>query len=186
MNSKIINVLVFAAGAVVGSAVTWKFVRDRYERISREEIESVKEAFAERAATRDETIEHDDSDEEETSEDDDANAYADLVEHYTNGKGVVEDMGSEPKVISPYDFGELDEYRQFELTYYSDGVVEDEDYNIVENVEELIGPDALGSFGEFEDDAVFVRNDKLRADFQILKDYRTYEEARSIGGRYGG
>ena len=90
-------------------------------------------------------------------------------------------MANEPKVISPYDFGELDGYHQIELTYYADGFLEDDDYNIVEDAEELLGPDALNSFGEYEEDAVFVRNDFLRTDFQILRDYRTYEEARSAG-----
>ena len=47
MKSKFINVLMFAAGAVIGSAVTWKIVKDRYERVIEEEIESVKEALTE-------------------------------------------------------------------------------------------------------------------------------------------
>ena len=87
----------------------------------------------------------------------------------------------QPYVIAPYDFGELDDYSTFELTYYADGVLEDEDYNIVNDVKDLLGPKALTTFGEYEDDAVFVRNEELQADFQILKDYRTYAEARSIG-----
>ena len=90
-------------------------------------------------------------------------------------------MAKAPYVIAPYDFGELDDYRKFELTYYADGVLEDEDYNIINDSEELIGRDSLNTFGEYEDDAVFVRNEALRSDFQILKDYRTYAEARSIG-----
>lgn len=184
MNSKFINALVFIAGAAVGSVVTWKIVRNKYEQIVQEEIESIKEAFTdstiETTEDTDVVVEIEESDDGECDND-----YATLVKNYTNGREVVKDMGSEPKVISPYDFGELDNYNQFELTYYADGIVEDEDYNIVENVEEIIGPDALGSFGEYEDDAVFVRNDKLRSDFQILKDPRTYDEARSIGGRYG-
>ena len=90
-------------------------------------------------------------------------------------------MTKEPYVISPYDFGELDDYSQVELTYYADGTLEDEDYNIVTDADELIGRDSLYTFGEYEDDAVFVRNERLRADFQILKDYRTYAEARSVG-----
>ena len=90
-------------------------------------------------------------------------------------------MTREPYVIAPYDFGELDGYRKFELTYYADDVLEDEDYNIINDREDLIGRESLYTFGEFDDDAVFVRNEKLRSDFQILKDYRTYAEARSVG-----
>ena len=36
----------FATGAIVGSVVTWCFVKKKYERIAQEEIDSVKEVFA--------------------------------------------------------------------------------------------------------------------------------------------
>ena len=206
MKCKFINVLVFAAGAAIGSAVTWRIVKTKYERIAQEEIESVKDAYADMIANLQEQVDdyttmdeaeewHDraskidwsdfeDLDEEEDDEpDNDLNDYARLVNQYNNEKGGAEDMAKEPYVISPYDFGELDGYSQVELTYYADGTLEDEDYNIVADaeVDELIGRDSLYTFGEYEDDAVFVRNERLRADFQILKDYRTYAEARSVG-----
>lgn len=204
MKCKFINVLVFAAGAVIGSAVTWKVVKTKYERIAQEEIDSVKEAYADMLSnlqeqvddysTMDEAEEWQDraskidwSDFEDLDEEDDddevLNNYARLVNQYNNEKGGAENMVKAPYVISPYDFGELDGYSQVELTYYADGTLEDEDYNIITDadVDELIGRDSLYTFGEYEDDAVFVRNEHLRADFQILKDYRTYAEARSVG-----
>lgn len=204
MKCKFINVLMFAAGAAIGSAVTWKVVKTKYEKIAQEEIDSVKEAFADQVANLQEQIEdyvaldaaeewsdraekidwseYEDLEEEEAGEpEDDLNEYARLVNNYTSEKGGVDEMTTKPYVISPYDFGELDGYSQVELTYYADGTLEDEDYNIVTDVDELIGSDSLFTFGEYEDDAVFVRNDRLRADFQILKDYRTYEQARSVG-----
>ena len=48
MNCKFTNVLLFAAGAAIGSAVTWKVVKTKYDRLIQEEIDSVKEAFADR------------------------------------------------------------------------------------------------------------------------------------------
>lgn len=198
MNSKFINVLMFTAGAAIGSVVTWRIVKARYDRIIAEEIESVKEAFAD-ADTCDESgdepaagddegqvdvspkqINWDDLEDLDEDEDEDMVEYSRIVENYTNEKGGARIMTNEPKVISPYDFGELDGYHQIELTYYADGTLEDDEYNIVEDGDKLLGPDALNSFGEYEEDAVFVRNDRLRTDFQILRDYRTYEEARSI------
>ena len=202
MNYKFINVLMFAAGAAVGSAVTWKVVKTRYERIAREEIESVKESFADRYYTPGNGNDNqagnpecrgqiswdelEDLDEEEDEPDPATmRQYESLVANYTSEKGGAEIMADNtakpPYVISPYDFGELNDYEQFELTYYADGTLEDEDYNIVRDVEELIGRKALTTFGEYEDDSVFVRNERLRADFQILKDYRTYSQARNIG-----
>ena len=82
-----------------------------------------------------------------------------------------------PYVISPFDFGEIDGYNQISLTYYADGILEDDANDIVTDVDELIGAGSLNTFGEYEDDSVFVRNEYLRTDFEILKDYRTYEEA---------
>ena len=48
MKCKFINVLMFAVGAAIGSAVTWKVVKAKYEKIVQEEIDSIKEAFADR------------------------------------------------------------------------------------------------------------------------------------------
>lgn len=206
MKSKFINALMFAAGAAIGSAVTWKIVKTRYERIVQEEIESIKEVFAgnepEVAQEKDDDsddeagsdqgqsgkinwAELEDLDDEEDEEFSEAviSEYTRLTANYSNNeeKGGAKNMAKDPYVISPYDFGELDEYHQVELTYYADGTLEDEDYNIVTDVDELLGAGSLYTFGEYEEDAVFVRNERLQTDFQILKDYRTYEEARSIG-----
>ena len=203
MNCRFTNVLMFAAGAAIGSAVTWKVIKTKYEKIAQEEIDSVKEAFADRLTNLQEQVDDystadeaeewqdrcrkvdwsdlEDLDEEEEEPDDNLNDYARLIDKYTNEKGGVDDMAKEPYVISPYDFGELDGYNQFELTYYADGTLEDDEYNIITDVDELIGAGSLLTFGEYEDDAVFVRNERLRSDFQILKDYRTYEQARCVG-----
>ena len=204
MNCKFTNVLVFAAGALIGSAVTWKLVKTKYETIAKEEIESVKAVFSDRMVTLPEQTETQDAsrsentdseqinwDELEDLEDekepeyrpnaDDQKQYRKLANVYTSEKGGAEKMAKEPYVIAPYDFGELDGYSQIELTYYADEVLEDDEYNIVTDADKLLGPKALYTFGEYEEDAVFVRNEQLRADFQILKDYRTYAEARSVG-----
>ena len=90
-------------------------------------------------------------------------------------------MRKAPYVISPDEFGELDDYNRISLTYYSDGTLEDEERDIVSDVDDLIGEESLTHFGEYEDDSVFVRNEYLKTDFEILKDYRSYESANSIG-----
>lgn len=195
MNCKFINVLVFAAGAAIGSAVTYKFVKKKYERIAQEEIDSVKETFSDWGDWRintddDEEVAEEfknqidwdaleDLDEDDEDEATDEKQYGAIVANYTNEKGGVEEMAKEPYVISPYDFGEMDGYNEVELTYYADEILEDDEYNIITDVEKLIGKKALTTFGEYEDDSVFVRNEHLKTDFQILKDYRTYDQARS-------
>lgn len=217
MNCKFTNVLVFAVGAAIGSAVTWKVLKDKYERIVQEEIESVKDAFNDRLENRQEQVddystsdaaeewndraqkidwleledldELAENDEEEYRPDDyDMAEYARLTDNYTSEKGGVRNMTKAPYVISPDDFGELDEFKRISLTYYADDTLEDDEGNVLSksDIKELIGTKALTTFGEYEDDSVFVRNERLGVDFEILKDYRTYEAANSIGpGRVG-
>lgn len=203
MNCKFTNVLMFAAGAAIGSAVTWKVLKTKYEQIVQEEIDSVKEAFlnmADREEQSDEDCESEEDEEErphqinwdeledlDEEDEDELEEYASLTNLYSNEKGGADKVEkAKPHVIEPLEFGEVDGYRQFSLTYYADEVLEDEDGNVVNNVDELIGAGSLNTFGDYEDDSVFVRNDRLRADFEILKDYRTYREATGKSpGRVG-
>lgn len=197
MNCKFINALMFTAGAAIGSVVTWKVLETKYEQRVQEEIEVVKEALIAMNNACEESPEEETEDEEEgdassedyhqvnweeledlNEEDEELEEYAELTNLYSNEKGGAEKVRvKKPYVISPYDFGELDDYRKIDLTYYADGILEDDDGEIVTDVDELIGEGSLNTFGEYEDDAVFVRNERLQTDFEILKDYRTYEEA---------
>lgn len=189
MNCKFTNVIMFAAGAVIGSAATWFVLKNKYEQRIQEEVESVKEALSGLTNTTEqsETEEAESEDElEDTNEENDneLEEYANLTNLYSTEKGGAEKVKvKKPYVISPYDFGEIDEYRKIDLTHYADGILEDEDGEIVTDVDELIGADSLNTFGEYEDDAVFVRNEQLMTDFEILKDYRTYEEATGVSPR---
>lgn len=193
MNCKFTNVLMFAAGAAIGSAVTWKLVKDKYRKIADEEIESIKETFSNRNekpmenpeqghkidwSKLEDLNEDEDEDECETTEDD-LREYEALAKNYTNEKGGVT-MTKKPYVISPEEFGEIDEYHRISLRYYADGVLEDDDGNIIEDIDELLGDDPSEHFGEYEDDSVFVRNEYLETDFEVLKDYCTYAEVNGV------
>ena len=52
-----------------------------------------------------------------------------------------------------------------------------DDTDIVDDPEKIVGFESLGHFGEYDDDAVYVRNDRLKCDYEILRDPRRYEEA---------
>ena len=38
MNNKLINAIIFVAGAAIGSAITWKIVKTKYEQIAKDFI----------------------------------------------------------------------------------------------------------------------------------------------------
>lgn len=191
----------FAIGAAIGSFVTWKIVKTKYKRIADEEINSVKEVFARRysekmskekpnentnqaSLTLDET-------EKNANIQDDIDAYHELLDklNYANidvdsliakkGGSTVTDG---PFVISPDEFGEDPNYQTVSLTLYEDGVLTDDYDDIVVDVDDLVGEDSLTHFGEYEDDSVFVRNESMQTDFEILRDLRTYRECHPEQG----
>lgn len=197
MNKNVFGMIMFAAGAAVGSVVTWKVVKTKYEKIAQEEIDSVKETFnlkkleakgGEEVATKAEA-------DVEEAEPDPRPHYQnpDLFEYYNKilGEGYTSDVpesakeekggsnvGLKPHVISPDEFGELEDegYDKVKLAWYADGVLADDRGNVVENVDETIGMDNLKRMGEYEDDAVHIRNDHLKIDYEILLSLRKYEE----------
>ena len=181
--NKLLGVFIFVAGAAVGSVVTWKLVKTKYERIAQEEIDSVKEAFSQRVNSDDNDIKNDTEKDKDKIEDDDEEYFVrvnDLGYTYSSNPRVneVKKKGGgtvkRPYVITPDEFGEIYEYDTISLRYYADKVLTDEDDVIITNVDEIIGEDSLTHFGEYEDDSVFVRNDEMKADYEIILDLRKY------------
>ena len=81
-------------------------------------------------------------------------------------------------VISPDEFGEDEDYKKISLTDYSDGVLADENNHIIldEDMVGMVGDNFEQHFGEYEDDSVFIRNDRLKCYFEILADPRRYAD----------
>ena len=195
MNKSIfVNTAVFLAGAAIGSAVTWKIVKTKYEQIAQEEINSVKEVFArkteEEFEKKAEQILEDDSEEITKAE---IRSYRDMVSDsgYTNYSNVeqhndetkersTESMSKDgPYIIQPEEFGE--EYPIIQLIYYANGVLTEHDtgYRIDdEDIDDIIGEESLDHFGVYEDDpdSVYVRNDARKTDYEILRDEDDYQE----------
>ncbi len=177
MKGTLSNVLLFAAGAAIGSAVTWKLVKDKYERIAQEEIDSVKETFAARKPI--EPVE----DEPETVEPRETiSQKPDLYEYAKRLEGYRDQLTSEevaamdkPRVIRPDEYGDGDN-ELVSLNYYADGVLTDDWDNPIEDVEGTVGVESLTTFGKYEEDSVFVRNDKQKIDYEILRDSRNFAD----------
>ena len=197
MNCKIVNSLLFTAGVVVGSVATWKFVETKYKRIAQEEIESVKEAFSKNRVenssvesdednTEDDTEDNEIQNEDEVDPQDEMYAQAQYEAEirrlgYASAanqeKGGGEPVYLAPYVITPDEFGE-DGYDTAMLSYYSDGVLEDEYWNVIDNIEDIIGKEFEDRFGEYANDTVFIRNEQLHTDYEVTYDRRTHAESQ--------
>lgn len=197
MNSKFFSFMIFVLGAAVGSAVTWKYVKDKYEQITQEEIDSVKETFSKcEVKTHNEPGKDAHVRAERAKEKPSVAEYAAKLREqgYTNysnpetadnvkpgtGTGKEEDEDpmtlDKPYTIPPEEFGELYDYEKISLVYYADGVLADDDDELVDDIDDVIGNESLKKFGEYEDDSVFVRNDRLKCDYEILLDQRKYSD----------
>ena len=179
--SKVTGLFIFVLGAAVGSAMTWQYAKKFYEQRAQEEIDSVKETYGKKLVPA--HVEEDTAEKEAATVVDgvddkpDILHYAEILKHE---KYTTDDESptaeSKPYVISPDEFGEFEEYDRISLTYYADQVLADENDDKIKDVDEVIGVESLTHFGEFEDDSVFVRNDRLKCDYEILMDSRTYSE----------
>ena len=185
MNRKLSNVLLFTAGVAVGSLVTWRYFKTKYEVVEDEIEEKIEEPEGESEEDDPEVLESKMSYKKpplkeyvKMVED---NGYApkthveEVEEEIANGEQGDEDI-YEPFIIRPEEYGELHAYETLSLNYYADGVLTDELDNPIEDVESLVPADFADHFGEYEDDVVHVRNDNLECDYEILRDLRKFTD----------
>lgn len=198
------NFFTFVTGLVIGSVVTYVIVKDKFEKIAQEEIDSVKEVFGRRVEKEtDKKVEKIAKKEVEKIRKE-YNEYDNLTKNYTSysknkTEESIEDAEYEevcendedgveldeierasdydrPYIIEPQEFGALDGYSLITLYHYSDNVLADDCDELVEDLDDVVGEDYASHFGEYEDDCVYVRNDRLKADYEICRDLRKYSD----------
>lgn len=198
------NFFTFVTGLVIGSVVTYVVVKDKFEKIAQEEIDSVKEVFGRRVEKEaDKKVEKIAKKEVEKIRKE-YNEYDNLTKNYTSysknkTEESIEDVEYEevcendedgveldeierasdydrPYIIEPQEFGALDGYSLITLYHYSDNVLADDCDELVEDIDDVVGEDYASHFGEYEDDCVYVRNDRLKADYEICRDLRKYSD----------
>ena len=205
MNNKVFGAIIFTAGAIIGSLVTWKVIKTKYEDIAQEEIDSVKEEYTRlmvsmKKKLNDSVTYKDDNNEDDRSEKDTDNIddsimtnYNEIVKSYRSSNDEEntqnEKEGEEkeedndgvsymeaPYVISPDDFGSVSGYNVEPLDYFADGILAD-GWGVELDIAETIGEDAINHFGDYDDDVVYVRNEQTKLEYEVTRDPRTYAEA---------
>lgn len=199
MNRNSRTTLLVVGGALIGVGIgylaAYEEARRLYMRITRDEIQSVRDtyrllrkeppyddprtavkAYNERLDELDygrnthlTVVESKDSVEVEEKEE--------VVEVEGGEKDVSKDQ---PYVISVEEFMDGgEEYDKLTILYFNkDDTLVDERDQVIDDVEGVVGPDALDSFGKGSDDAniVYVRNNSLSVDFEVVYDPRSYKE----------
>jgi hypothetical protein len=196
MNSTLSKFATFIIGAAVGSVATWWFTKEYYNRIADQEIEDMRKYYGVNYGVEKTSDEEDDEyivREEDLPQEPAAEDIRQLAKitqdlgytDYAKTPASTTDTGkSEPEpgrfeVISPEEYDTMEGFDTEELTYYADGVMTDEDDEIVD-ADEIVGMDPAGHFGEYEDDSVHIRDHRLKTDYEILRDPRAYSDVWSV------
>ena len=173
MTTKTIDYSMFVLGAAFGASLAWYFTKKKYEEILQDDkvVLTPKEDFSEKQETKIAEV--------GIKTKPDLAEYSSMLRRYNRVD--YSDVGKEedkpaPYVISPDEFGGVEEYEKISLSYYADGILADDDDEVMENADEIVGLDSLTHFGEYEDDSVFVRNDVMKCDYEILLDHRNYKD----------
>jgi hypothetical protein len=192
MSNGIKYFVTFALGAAAGSVAAWVLLKSKYEQLAKEEVDEVREYYRNKEAEIEAEVDADvhasdwePCDEYIVAEDPEMIKYEALAESYTDQEGGSDTLTFSPTdevpyVISPEEFAADDEYQSESLTLYACGTLTDDFDNPIEDIDAMVG-DALDHFGEYDgdDDSVFVRNDRYKCNYEILKDVRTYEQAKN-------
>lgn len=171
MKTGIFGMMTFLVGGAVGFALASGMLKQNYEQRVQDEVDSIKEKLG-REHPRTERKKNENQKEEERR------TYSKLTAKLGYTQQAEPEKRQAPRIIEPDAFGEEEGYDEISLTLYADGTVADDSDRAMseEEIEETIGKDSLSHFGEYEMDSVFVRNDRLKADYEILKDLRSYAD----------
>lgn len=176
MNNKVVNAIAFLLGAGIGSVVTWKLVETKYKKLAQEEIDSVREVYSKKEIALANEVKKAHACLEANTKNDKVPSYQRVVEDmgYATESEEEEGVGN-VHVIPPESYGELG-YEEVSLTYYADDVLAYDDDSVIRDVNKIVGKGSLNTFGEYEDDSVFVRDDDKKIDYEILRDMRRYSD----------
>ena len=165
MNKDLLNkLLIFAAGSVIGSAVTFVAMKRKYESYEWEE-EYIEEQEEEPQEKEEELVEEKAG--KLMNEGFRAGLKSVKRENMVQYNKILKDneYSSEeekkeakdvekPYMITVDEYAELDDYNTESLYYFEDGVLTDESENIIDDVEDIVGEEALAKFDEEEVDSV--------------------------------
>lgn len=184
------KILIFLLGVGIGSGVTYFFLDKKYSKLAQEEIDSVKEIYRNRYYEGSEPTENYDNEENKNDEPDNEEIVVETSKKEIKPNTrvqyskIIDNEGYQSKpddtdiyYISPMEFGSNDEeYECTSMYHYMDDVLGDDYNNMIENIADYVPLDYVSHFGEYEDDAVYVRNDVLKMDIEILRSMKTWDE----------
>ena len=197
---KVRDLIIFVAGCAVGGIGASLYLKDVYRRYAQEEIDSVidrerkkreTEACSYGRAVEDSTEDEERIEQAKEAAKNAANKssiteYANVVKkegykdysEYSKPEPVEEkEVNANPiSYILPSEFGDEEAYEQIELTYYADGILADEEGDLVQDIDLTVGNEFDEHFGEYDDAMVYIKNDVMKAYYMIYMSDDCYRD----------
>ena len=196
MNAKII--VAFILGAAAGVASSMLYFKTKYEQKADAEIQEIRDLYAKKSETE-EKKEDTPVTSHQVTKADDLHATARHISEYTKYTPKEDAQNEEPKdgirvervdfapmknpnppkpyLIDSSDYGQDDNFDPLCWEWYTDGILANENDEIVDDIQEWIG-DGLKVFAETEDNLFWVRNEKYGVDIEVARSGITYEKAQ--------
>ena len=188
------SALYVLCGAVLGSGVTYIIVRDKFEKIAQEEIDSVKAHYKKKNAELLEVVTELAPANQDPLFDPEAETNAkqiiitneyvskssidmeSLKEHFPLAKSTREDA-HRPQVITYEQFAEeKPHFDKVTLTYYmEDDTLANESEEVIPDPNSCVGTDALGDLDE-KNTSIYVRNYGTSTDYEVVASIGAYSE----------
>lgn len=187
---------IFLGGLITGAVMTYFAMKNKCEEYIQNEIKDVKDELHNRhnddkndVVDVDKTEEVNDTEEVKDTENvENHQEYNELINEYAPENEVeINEIKREndPRfahIVTPEDFGSIEGYDYDSLYWHPNNVVTNNtDTEIIDSDElyNLVGmswSEIKSHFGEYEDDTVFVRNNDLKCDYEILRTIEDFEE----------
>ena len=185
------SILTFITGLAIGAGVTYVIQKNRYEEMIQDEIDKLREHMKEKepkcgAPT---PKKEDIPDDEIVVDECDHNAERlrrekeydeELKKHnYTSSDDSEVESTTAPYVVTPEDFASRSGFDVISLNYYDDDIIANDDNEDMdeENIKWTLGmstEEIQEQFGIYEDDSVYIRNEIIKTDFEILRQNENY------------
>lgn len=184
---------IFLGGLITGAVMTYFAMKNKCEEYIQNEIKEVKDELHnmhnDDVIDVDKTEEVNDTEEVKDTENvENHQEYNELINEYAPENEVeINEIKREndPRfahIVTPEDFGSIEGYDYDSLYWHPNNVVTNNtDTEIIDSDElyNLVGmswSEIKSHFGEYEDDTVFVRNNDLKCDYEILRTIEDFEE----------
>lgn len=185
MNKGLMCGIALVAGAAIGCLATRQYFKTKYEKISDEEIASVKELLYKekqdhlndlnQAQEMNKIFKKEQERYEEVLEGINYSGYSKSSEEKEE-KGNMYDP-TQPYMIDGDQYGEMEDYELIQVTYYADDILVDQDDDIIMDAEDQFGYECLKEFDKpGAPDAIYVRNESLETDYEIVRETQKYED----------